>query len=102
MLIKGICKKHNIPGVRRVITNKKWASRKDGLNGWSYSKKVKWYCTHDAEDAPAAPEKASVDRSTPSQAAPVGLNNGLPDSNFERSDLSESNERGLRIAESEK
>ena len=92
---KGICKKHNIAAVRKVVTSKKWASKKDGLQGWSYSKKIKWYCKLDAESTPAAPEKASVESYTPSQAAPVGIHNGLPDNNLKRSDLSESNERGL-------
>ena len=95
---KGICKKHNIAGIRKVITSKKWARKKDGLQGWSYSKTVKWYCTHDVEVTPAAPENSSnqiVESYTPSQAASGGEINGLPDYTLKRSDMSESSEQGL-------
>ena len=105
---KGICKKRNMKGIRKVITSKKWTKKKDGLQGWSYSKKVKWYCQFNEIVTPASPEIASngIENYPHSQAAPLieresnGLSDNLlgdyPDTGEvgERPELSESTEKG--------
>ena len=56
---KGICTTHNIAGEKRIISSKKWTKKKDGLLGWSVSKKVKWFCKASIEVTPAVQSNAS-------------------------------------------
>ena len=79
---RGICTTHKVAGEKRVISSKKWTKKKDGLSGWSTSKKVKWFCKASIEVAPVVQSNASEVNSE-SSAAPV-LNNISNDGICER------------------
>ena len=101
---KGICSTHKVAGEKRIISSKRWTKKKDGLSGWSVTKKVTWFCRASIEVAPVVQRNASEVNSE-SSAAPDLNNDGICEhfegiSNIsgekgERSEASESFVKGL-------
>ena len=101
---KGICTTHRVKGEKKIITSKKWCKKKDGLAGWSTSRKVEWLCKQNPDRTPVAPSKAS-ELHQKSSAAPDLETGSICESsqgitrNFvnrgKRSDSGESLETGL-------
>ena len=94
-------------GEKRIISSRKWTTKKDGLSGWSVSRKVKWFCMASIEVTPVVQSNAS-EVNPESSAAPElnfssndgicerfqGINNISRDEG-ERSEMSESHVKGL-------
>ena len=74
---KGVCTTHNVVGEKRTISSRKWTTKKDGLSGWSVTKKIKWFCNASIEVAPVVLSNTSVIDSESSAAPDLKfLNNG--------------------------
>ena len=79
---KGRCQKHHIEGEKTILSIKKWGKKSNGLQGWNYSKKVRWICKA-GKSSPVAPNIVSSSESIhpDSRAAPGISNLGISDNN---------------------
>ena len=80
------------------MRSKKWCKKKDGLAGWSTTKKVEWLCKFKPDVTPEAPRIASEIHQK-SSAAPV-LINGLNCEGFQGITRN-SEDEGKRLKSSE-